>query len=178
MEKAAKTHHVVRELIALIKANHWEDKFDTAIKNARKKNIPDLADINNLQDYLQWINNLLYWIPSENYPGRNIYNHLCKFYFILDQEPVLALQNKVIPHDKMPPLYPLSAWMVKYANAMGQFLDTEASLTEASEKSFYDSPSYNMQEYLRPHGGWKTFNQIFARHYKHGAKIAEAYPVV
>ena len=34
MEKAAKTHKVVQELIALIKANHWEDKFNTAIQNA------------------------------------------------------------------------------------------------------------------------------------------------
>lgn len=159
---------VVLELIALIEKNHWQDAFNQAIQNARKYRIPLLNDINNLEDYLNWINELLTWIPSEHKTGREVYNHLCKFYFILDQEPVKQLQNVIVPHDQAPPLTPLSAWMVRYAKAMGQFLDTPESLTEESIASFYNSPNYNMQEYVVPHGGWRTFNQFFARHYKPG----------
>lgn len=178
----AKMHKVVLELVALIKKNKWEKDFNKAIERARKWNIPEIEDIKNLQDYLEWMNDLLYWVPTENKPGKEVYNHLCKFNFILDQPPVLGLQNRVVPHPTAPPLTPLSAWMVRYANAMGEFLDTPESLTPESLKSFYDSPNYNMNDYILPHGGWKTFNQFFARNFKPGfrpvAAVADPHVIV
>ena len=167
-------HPVVNELIALIKKNNWEASFEKAIKKANSMHVPLISEVTNLETYLIWINRFLYWIPSENVQGKNIYDHLCAFYFIVDQEPLLSLQNKVIPHDTAPPLTELSAWLVKYANAMGAFLDTPESLTPESEKSFYDSPSFNMNEYIRPQGGWKSFNQIFARNFKPGYRPVAA----
>lgn len=167
-------HPVVLKLVGLIEIHRWKDQFNEAIKNAQKKNIPQIKDIQNLDDYIKWINELLYWVPSENEPGKKVYDHLCKFYFILDQRPVLELQTKVVPHDQPPSSTPLSEWMVEYANAMGQFLDTPESLTPESLQSFYDSPNYNMQEYLYPRGGWKTFNQMFARNFKPGYRPVAA----
>ncbi len=174
MATKEKFHPVVNELIALIKKNNWEKSFEKAIKKANSYNVPLISEVTNLESYLIWINRFLYWIPSEDVQGKNIYNHLCAFYFIVDQEPLLSLQNKVIPHDNAPPLTPLSAWLVSYANAMGAFLDTPESLTPESEKSFYDSPSFNMNEYIRPQGGWKSFNQIFARNFKPGYRPVAA----
>ncbi|WP_343748235.1 phosphatidylserine decarboxylase [Fluviicola sp.] len=174
MANKEKFHPVVEELIVLIKKNKWEKDFETAIKKASSMNVPLLSEVTNLDKYLHWINRFLYWIPSENVQGKNIYDHLCAFYFIVDQEPLLKLQNKIIPHDVAPPLTTLSAWLVKYANAMGEFLDTPESLTPESEKSFYDSPNFNMNEYIRPHGGWKSFNQIFARNFKPGYRPVAA----
>lgn len=174
MANKEKFHPVVEELIVLIKKNKWEKDFETAIKKASSMNVPLLDEVTNLDKYLHWINRFLYWIPSENVQGKNIYNHLCAFYFIVDQEPLLKLQNKIIPHDVAPPLTTLSAWLVKYANAMGAFLDTPESLTPESEQSFYDSPNFNMNEYIRPHGGWKSFNQIFARNFKPGYRPVAA----
>ena len=179
---AEKYHPVVLELVALIEKNDWQDKFNTAIENARKYNIPQLRDIENLCDYLDWINEFLTWIPTENRAGVEVYNHLCKFHFILDQEPVRWLQNlevppskvvdKLLPREEEPT--PLSAWMVRYANALGRFLDTPESLTPESIQSFYDSPNYNMDDYIQPHGGWKTFNQFFARNFKPGFRPVAA----
>ena len=57
---------------------------------------------------------------------------------------------------------------------MGAFLDTPESLTPESLRSFYDSPSYNMGDYMVPHGGWKTFNQFFARNFKPGLRPVAA----
>jgi len=51
---------------------------------------------------------------------------------------------------------------------MGKFLDTPDSVTEKSLASFKNSPNYNMDEYLEPMGGWRTFNDLFARHFKPG----------
>ena len=174
METVAKFHPIVQELIALIKENKWEEDFKIAIKTAHGKNVPILENITNLTQYIDWINKFLYWVPNENSQGKNIYDHLSALYFIVDQEPVLSLQNRVIPYDKAPAITELSAWLVKYANAMGEFLDTPESLTPESEKSFYDSPNYNMHEYIRPHGGWKSFNQIFARNFKPGLRPVAA----
>jgi phosphatidylserine decarboxylase len=163
-----KFHPVVADLVKLINTNNWKDAFEVAIKQANSKNVPLLESVKNLDQYLNWINAFLYWVPTENSSGENVNDYLCAFYFIVDQEPVLHLQNKVIPHSKTPALTPFSEWLVNYANALGFFLDTPESLTVESEQTFYDSPAYNMKEYTRPHGGWKSFNQIFARHFKPG----------
>ncbi len=161
-------HPVVEDLVNLIQTNNWKNAFEEAITLAHDNNVPLLDGVKNLDQYLTWINNFLYWIPSENSSGQNVNDHLSAFYFIADQEPVLCLQNKVIPNDQAPPMTPFSEWLVNYANALGLFLDSPESLTEKSEKTFYESPYYNMHEYTRPHGGWKSFNQFFARDYKPG----------
>jgi phosphatidylserine decarboxylase precursor len=168
MSGKIKYHPIVEDLVKIIKSNNWKDKFEKAIKKAQSKNVPFLKDVKNFEQYLDWINTFLYWVPTENSSGQNVNDHLSAFYFIADQEPVLSLQNKVIPHDKALPLTPFSKWLVNYANVIGEFLDTPESLTKESEQTFYDSPNYNMKEYTRPHGGWRTFNQIFARHFKPG----------
>lgn len=161
---------VVGKLKALIEKNGWQEMFEKAIKNAQKQNVPRIRHITNLDDYLTFINGLLEWIPSETESGREIYYRICEFYFILDQEPVKGLQNKIRPQDQAPQLTPLSAWMVEYANAWGEFLDTPESLTQESLRSFYASPRFNMREYMPDPGGWKTFNQLFARHVKPGMR--------
>ncbi|HEU0015156.1 MAG TPA: phosphatidylserine decarboxylase [Longimicrobium sp.] len=161
-------HPVVEELVGLIQANGWADDFEQAIAHAQTYNIPELDDIRSLDDYLKYIDSLLYWVPMENRQGREVYDHICKFYFILDQKPVRQLQNRTIPHDTAPQLTELSAWMVCYAQAMGRFLDQPESLTPESLRSFYDSPAYNMGEYIQPRGGWRTFNEFFARNFKPG----------
>lgn len=161
-------HPIVEDLVKLIQTNNWTPYFEEAIKNANSKNVPLLGNVKNLKEYLEWINTFLYWVPTENSSGQNVNDHLSAFYFIADQEPLLALQNKVVPNDTALPLTTFSEWLVNYANAMGEFLDTPESLSAESEQTFYDSPYYNMKEYSRPHGGWRSFNQIFARHFKPG----------
>ncbi len=161
-------HPIINELAQLIQTNHWENDFEIAIKTSHSKNLPLLDKVKDLSSFITWLNKSLYWIPSENASGKSVNDHLTAFYYILDQEPIFKLQNKVVPHDKAAVLTPLSKWLVNYANAIGDFLDTPESLTEASEKTFYDTPSYNMREYTKPHGGWRTFNQFFARHFKPG----------
>lgn len=168
MTNINKFHPVIENLVKLIEENNWNERFDEAIKSANNKNVPLIERVTNLDSYLKWINDFLFWVPFENRQGDIINDHLSAFYFIADQKPLLALQNRVIPHDKPVVLSAFSNWLVEYANVIGEFLDTSDSLTEITEKTFYDSPVYNMNEYLRPRGGWKSFNQIFARNFKPG----------
>jgi len=168
MSTKRKYHPVIEELANLIEKNNWTSSFTTAIKSAHHYKLPLIEHVGTLDQYLDWMNEFLYWIPCEDSTGGCVNDHLSASYFIADQEPLLSLQNKLIAADKALALTPFSKWLVDYANALGAFHDTPESLTAASEKTFYDTPSYNMHEYSRPHGGWKTFNQIFARHFKPG----------
>lgn len=84
---------------------------------AHGSGVPELADIRSLDDYLAWINDLLHWVPSENVPGSEVLNILNGFHFVLNQRPILALQNPIVPSPEAASLTPLSAWMVRYARA-------------------------------------------------------------
>ena len=161
-------HPVVQKLVDLMNENGWRPKFEEALKKAQSYNVIGMEDIKTVDDWINWCNAQLSWVPTENRYGKEVYKHVCKFYFILDQSPVKELQNAVVPHDKMQPLTPLSAWMRDWVNALGEWMDNPDSLTPESEKTFYESPLYNMDEYIRPRGGWKTYNQLFARRTKPG----------
>ena len=171
---------VVEELVDLMRTHQWEAAFQEAVDLAHKSGVVEMRDVKTTADYLAFINGLLRWVPSENVQGKDIYNHLCKFHFVLDQHPVRHLQNAIRPAPDPRPLTPLSAWMVRFAKAMGAFLDTPESLTAESLASFRASPSYNMSDYLEPRGGWGTFNELFARSFKPGYRpVAEvANPAV
>lgn len=74
----------------------------------------------------------------------------------------------------MPPLTPLSDWMRRYVIAFGAWMDEPGSIDEEAVKSYYNSPRYNMGDYDMPMGGWKTFNQFFARYTKPGYRPVAA----
>ena len=160
---------VVTDLINKVNSEpEWLSKFNAAITSARASNIREMAVIKTLADYYTFLNTLLLWVPCEDIQGTDVYNHFCLFYFVLDQPTTRPLQTPILPGPNPESLSWLSNWMVQYANAMGQFLDTPESITPASLKSFLASPNYNMGDYLEPRGGWKTFNELFARNFKPG----------
>ncbi|KAJ2981383.1 hypothetical protein NUW58_g6703 [Xylaria curta] len=124
--------------------------------------------INTLNDFYNYIDNFVKWVPFEGPGGREIYKKLCAFYFVFGQPTVYTLQTPIKPETAAGPLSWLSDWLVRYARDMGSFLDTPESFTEASRASFFGADIYRMGDYEEPAGGWKTFNQFFARHTKPG----------
>lgn len=164
---------VVRVLANLIEENNWSANFEQAITDAKTANVPDLDEINNLNDYLNAINKFLSWVPSENERGDVIYNKLCLFYWILNQKSLSYLQTEVLPNAEGKPPTPLSRWMVQYANTLGTFYDTTQSISEETLQTFYKSPRYHMEIYKKPLGGWRTFNEFFARHVLNGERDPE-----
>jgi phosphatidylserine decarboxylase len=159
---------IVEELKKLIRTHNWSAAFQTAIDAAHNSGVVEMRGVKTTKEYLDFIDGLLRWVPSETIEGKDIYNRLGKFCFVLDQHPVLELQNAICPAAETPGGTPLSAWMVRFAGAMGGFMDTEESITAASLASFRASPSYNMSDYREPRGGWRTFNEFFARSFKPG----------
>lgn len=121
--------------------------------------------IHNVDDYIRHLNEYVNWTPSENRTGTNVYNHLCLLHFVLDMPPVRDQQNPIDPSSK-PPYRWLSEWLVEYAKELGKWMNTPASINPETLATFYTAPAYHMQDYDVPDGGWKTFNEFFARHIK------------
>lgn len=169
---------VVQELIDLIAQHAWEDKFKKALENARSFNTVEYENIKTLEDYYDWLESNLHWVPKEDPEGDIVYQHVTMFYFLLDQSPVKELQTPITPStlkgNVMPELTPLSKWMRKFVISLGEWMDTPESLDDAAVKSYYDAPRYNMGDYIVPKGGWKTFNQFFARSVKPGYRPVAA----
>ncbi|KND87800.1 Phosphatidylserine decarboxylase proenzyme 3 [Tolypocladium ophioglossoides CBS 100239] len=139
-----------------------------AVKTAYQK-IPDFMNKLNIRDaesFIDFANDLLKWIPHENFQGKDIYDILCMFYFILDQPPLKELQTPIEPKEVGQPLSWLSSWVVVYAQLIGLFMDTPASLTRKSLESFIESPLYGFEDCVIPEAGFRTFNEFFSRSLK------------
>ncbi|CAM1503552.1 Fc.00g011430.m01.CDS01 [Cosmosporella sp. VM-42] len=143
-----------------------------AVASAYEK-LPKFMDklhISDARSFIDFANDLLKWIPHENFAGKDIYDILCMFYFVLDQTPLAELQTPINPDQAGKPLTWLSSWIVVYAQLIGLFMDTPASITPESLDSFKRSPLYNYNEALVPPGGFRTFNEFFSRHLKPGSR--------
>src|ERR1019366_1569538 len=95
---------VVEELVKLIHTHKWEAAFQGAVDLAHKSGVVEMHGVKTTKDYLDFINGMLRWVPSENVQGKDIYNHLGQFYFVLDQHPVRELHNAIRPATEAPPL--------------------------------------------------------------------------
>lgn len=133
-------------------------------------------NINTVDEYFDYMDKFVHWIPSEDTNGTNVYYHIAVFYFILDQNPIVQQQNPIDPSTGTQagttesPYHWLTGWLICYAKEMGRWMDTPASITKASIDSFKKAPSYRMNDYDEPTGSWKTFNEFFARQLKSGQR--------
>lgn len=158
----------VQELVEMIQLNRWEPLFSRAVQSAHDSGAIEMEHIRTMDDFLQYLDDLLHWVPGVNTGGREFHEQLGRFHFVLQQPSVYDLQNVIEPADTAPALTPLSAWMVRFAQEVGKFMDAPESITAESLSSFRNSPDFHMDDYLEPRGGWRTFNDLFARTFKPG----------
>ncbi|CAB4479488.1 phosphatidylserine decarboxylase-related protein [Rhizophagus irregularis] len=164
---------IVKRLMNIIDGSNWKDNFEQAVYDAQKTGVEDMRNIGSLTDYYNFLNYLVLWVPKEDETGTFVYNMLCTMYFVLDQKSVKDFQSPIKPTSyPPPPLTALSEWIVDFANAMGQFLNTPQSLTEESLETFRTAENYNFDDYPPPPGGWlgHSFNEFFARKFLPGTR--------
>ena len=161
---------IVQQLVDYIDRNHLRSAFHDAVTAALSFNIPELQTlgISSPETFLDYMNSLLKWVPQEDLEGKDVYHRLVVTYFVLNQPSFSTQQTPIEPTSFGEPLSWFSKWLVSYAIEIGKFQDTPESFTDASLRTFYDSPKYKMSDYLEPRGGWKTFNEFFARNFKPG----------
>ncbi|KIM76105.1 hypothetical protein PILCRDRAFT_98788 [Piloderma croceum F 1598] len=157
---------------------NFKADFEKSFRQARSQGIPQFDEYNlyTFDDYLNYCERFLKWTPSENSDGRSVYNHICMFYFVIDTEPVSNYQNAIVPQSVDPSRWEwLTKWLISYANELGTFMDKPESMNADSLATFYKAPNYHMKDYPVPRGGWKTFNQFFARHIRPAARPIDEY---
>ncbi|WP_452599943.1 phosphatidylserine decarboxylase [Pontimicrobium sp. MEBiC01747] len=90
--------------------------------------------------------------------NQKVYDLLCQFYWLVDQK---------IPETNisMQSFKEFAAWLVSFAKAWGEFLDTEPSLTTESLHSFKYDTMYNYPLYAENEPTWNTFNTFFYREF-------------
>ncbi len=149
------TRHVaaVEDLIGLLQAHPpLRAALERAIARA------DLEGLRNMDSFLTSLDELVRFIPNE----RELTPRVLKFYYIVNQA----------PEDQLNQDASFSAWMKKFAQAWGSFLDTPESASGIA--SFVAQPNYHIDDYFVGPSGWLTFNQFFAREVKPGKRpVAE-----
>ena len=162
-------HPVVQELADHIQnTSGWKNDFDAAVKAAHDSGIVEMQKINTTAEYLEKINEFLYWIPREGEEGRDVYNRICLFYYVMNQPTVKKFQDPIRPEAIHIKNSWLTEWLHTYADALGKWHDDPESIKEI--QTFKDSKPYNMKEALEPRGGWRDFNDFFARSLKPGLR--------
>lgn len=147
----------------------WLTTLTSAVQSALNENIQELIDwnIRDGTDFALFASGMLEWVPTENYGGKVIYDVLVVFYFVFDQSGINTYQTVIdttsINEDGSVKMTALSQWMVDFAQKMGTFMGTAASVTTDSYNSFVNSPLFHLEEAKVPAGGFQSFNDLFAR---------------
>ena len=141
---------VVDELRYMVQMNPWiARKLRAAIHEA------GLSSVQTLDDYYAFLDELIQLIPvRDDYPKM-----ANRYYWILDQESAQTLREQSAWFRN---------WMVDFARAWGEFLDTPESAKHI--ESFERDPNFHIEQYQVAPSGWRTFNQFFARHLRPGER--------
>lgn len=139
-----------------------------------------------LQDYYDYLDSYVRLIPNErvdpSYPNawrstgdkngynQKVYDLLCQFYWLVDQ-PARKNGKTMQSYEKF------AQWLVDFAMAWGDFLDTTDSLTKESLRSFKFNTMYNYPLYANEASSWTTFNQFFYRQFNNADKKTGISPV-
>lgn len=140
---------IVNELIAILEKK-------PALKEALLASIhkADRLDVPTLEAYYKFLDDMVVLIPTE----RNLFPYLLEFYYLIDNAPNEALRND--------PLF--QQWTLQFAKDWGSFLDTPESAKGL--KTFFDDPSYHIDDYFQGPSGWLTYNQFFGRQVRPGKR--------
>lgn len=86
------------------------------------------------------------------------------FYFINDQ-PLDELKGQNLYHNSIQYLEPYRSWLIQFTSQWGEFLNTEASWSDAYYEQAKSDPHFHLTDgtYESP-DNWHTFNEFFARY--------------
>jgi len=160
-----------KKLKTIIDKNYYGSFFEQAIKTVSAQKIPELDNIQTLDQFYYYIDALVTWIPEirvwdwdgELLHERTVYLRITQFYYYFNQPELEALQSPIAPIEGTE-LSPISTWLREFAVDWGQFLETGASIEYL--ESFKYAPEYAWQDYQKPPEDYASFNEYFARQFK------------
>ncbi|EJD47824.1 hypothetical protein AURDEDRAFT_86696 [Auricularia subglabra TFB-10046 SS5] len=152
--------------------------LDAAIRSSLRFNVPEMRDwgVSDSRTFLLFASGMLKWVPSEICNGTLVYYGMCLVCFVMGQPPLDGpdFTTPIDPSSVGQPLAPLSRWFSDFCVRIGEWMGTPTSITADAVRTFQASPRYNLDEALVPPGGWRTFNELFARSLKPGMRPVSA----
>ena len=173
---SAEIHHkpVTQELIKLIQEQpEIGTMLEASIAKAKAINSdPKTNPAQSLEKYYDYIDRASEVLPQQvlKRPAESLRDQMlqgiCYFYFLVGQ-PLDELQGKGLYKNSLQYYPPFSNWLRKYADAWGDYLDTEASWNQDIYRQIYNAPEFGLQKgwYESP-SNWKTFNEFFSKYLK------------
>ncbi len=160
-----------KKIKKIIEKNYYQGNFESAIKRVSSQNIPELQEIQTLQQYYYYVDELVTWIPEirvwdwngDILHERTCYLRITQFYYYFNQKELEALQSPIAPVEGAK-LSPISKWLRGFAIEWGDFLDTKDSAKYL--ESFKYAPEYAWQDYEKEPKEYDSFNSFFARTFK------------
>ena len=115
----------------------------------------DQLDEPTLENFYSFLEDTLTSIPTD----RSLVPNKNEFFYQIDQEPLLKEDDE------------FQKWVKDLTHAWGEFLATPESAEGID--TFREDPEFKIEDYYEAPGGWRTFNQFFARHVKPGKRPIE-----
>jgi phosphatidylserine decarboxylase len=189
---------VITELFLYVEANpEFKKLLEESLKKASKMAQTPPTDLDPAlyaalkwpQDFAEYLEYLIWFAHLTPKQGNNpvwadpgspvgehqeVYDHLCHFYYLIDQP--VGPDGQIIVEN----LPWFSNWLVRYAKAWGCYLDTPESFNDRTLQSFINnSPMYRVEDSMingKPNNpsGWMSFNQFFARELNPGLRPIDA----
>ena len=81
---------IVQELVKYMSDNpEFATTFKQSFTLAYSTGLEEfqLFNIHSVDDYIRYMDDYLKWVPTEDRTGKNVYYHICMFYFIIDMPP-------------------------------------------------------------------------------------------
>ena len=122
-----------------------------------------------LDEFQKWIpldNKLKVWRKPETLNSQEVYDRLCHFYYLTDQQTGIGTLIDIIPW--------FNDFLVHFTENWGYFLSSNESFNDEKLKSYLkDFPQYRIQDSLlnsSPNSSWNSFNDFFSRELNPGLR--------
>jgi phosphatidylserine decarboxylase precursor len=128
-----------------------------------------LSYLSYLDTFQKWIpqqSNNKVWRKPETLHSQEVYDRICHFYYLTDQQTGIGTLTESIDWFK--------DFLVYFADNWGYFLSSSESFNDDVLLSYLkDSPQYRIQDSIlngRPNSLWNSFNDFFARELNPGLR--------
>ena len=144
-------HPVARTLHALLETR---PDLKTALVDAIDR--ADLSDdFKDLDGFYNFVSRAVKQVPNNS---SQMMQQDLAYYYVLS-----ISKDRILVKDPA-----FQKWNISFNNAWAQFLDSEESL--ACVESYISDPSFEIGDYIQGPGGWRSYNQFFARQLKPGRR--------
>lgn len=143
-------HAIVRSLHALLERR---PELKSALENAINR--AKLDAFTDMETFYQYVSRAVHQVPRDS---DKMQQHDLAFYYVQT-----ISENGILIKDPE-----FQAWNNDFNEAWGDFLDSSESMGHL--ESYIKDRSFEIDDYICPRGGWRSFNQFFARQMKPGRR--------